>query len=383
MIIDFPPKVDAQWLEDALARADPGAGEPVVLRVRNRVDIHMLGEGRLLQWMRHFKQGGRRIVLELEQRLPSIEDDPRHVMWPMFRERLGGLILVDAASEVRDSSGRDRRAEIEEVQASELRSMGGEVGYGRERALVRLDRLGAPPSFRAFTSQDDAFSCVEDRVEQLAVKALKLEPEGDELDHLTTYIHELIENTREHAVDDLDGNPAEGMRFAQIRHLSVNRQRGTEQLATSEGRPRAYLDRLAHGDDMVATTKAWFVEVTVADSGVGIPARLRGSMDVYRGALSLETEATLEAMLPDKSSKPASRIGSGQGLDEARQMAANLHGLVVVRTGRLELTHDTTQPAPENNGWQIVERPHLPGTAISLLLPWWRGGQTRIESTAR
>lgn len=382
MTIDFPSKVDAPWLEAVIARSAGEAGDSVVLRVRDWEEVHALGEGRLLQWMRHLKQGGKRVVLDLAVRLPAIEDDPRHRLWPIFRDRLGAMILVDAADEVLDGEGRDRRSEVEVVQTAKLASEGGEVGFGRERALLRLDRLGAPPGFRVFTDAEDDFAHLGNRVEQL-VKALWLKPMGDQLGQLTSFVYELVANTRDHARDDLGGVSIDGIRFAQIRRLSVSRQRGMEQLMTSESRPQAYLERLASSDELEEGVATEFVEVTVADSGVGIPARLRQSMDVYRGPLSKESEVTLEATLVGTSSQPPSVIGSGQGLDTALRMADLLHGLVVVRTGRLELIRDTTQPAPEQDGWHIEERPHLPGTAISLLLPWWAGAQTQLEATVR
>jgi len=380
VVVDFPSKVDAPWLETVIARSVSESGDSAVLCLREWEEMHALGEGRLLQWMRHLKQSGKRVVLDLAVHLPTIEDDPRHRLWPVFRDQLGAVILVDAADEILDGEGRDRRSEVDAVQMAKLASKGGEVGFGRERTLLRLDRLGAPPAFRVFTDEEDDCAHLGNRVDQL-VKALGLKSIGDELGRLTSFTHELVANTREHACDDLDGVAIDGIRFAQIRRLSITRQRGMEQLVTSESHLQAYLERLANSDDL--EEDADFVEVTVADSGVGIPARLRGSMDIYQGPLSEETEATLEAMLANTTSLPPSVMGRGQGLDTAMRMADLLHGLVVVRTGRLELIQDTTLPAPEQDGWHIEERPHLPGTATSLLLPWWPGAQTRLKATAR
>jgi hypothetical protein len=76
-------------------------------------------------------------------------------------------------------------------------------------------------------------------------------------------------------------------------------------------------------------------------------------------------------------------MGRGQGLDTAVKMAHLLHGLVAIRTGRLELIRDTTLPASDKGGWQVAEGPYLPGTTVSLLLPWWKDAQSRIGNTAR
>lgn len=382
MVIEFPSKLDAAWLESAIAASAESDGA-VVLDLRRWTDTHALGEGRLLQWMRDLARRGKPVVLNLSRELPTVEEDPRHPLWPVFRNRLGAMVMVEAAGEVLDPDGNDRRPEVSAVQMAELASKGGEVGFGRERALLRFDRLGAPRSFRAFTDPEDSFAQLEGRIGQL-VRALNLKPIGEEqLAQLTSFVHETVDNTREHARDDLEGNPIDGMRFTQIRRLSVTRQQGIERLATAGSHLSAYLERLSSSADLDGEGMADFVEATVADSGVGIPARLLGSLDVYGDPLPAEVELTLRAMRAGTSSKPSAVMGSGLGLDIGLRMAQLLRGLVVLRTGRLELIRDTTlEPVAGQEGWHINELPYLPGTAISLVLPWWRGAQTQLQAAA-
>ncbi len=376
MLIEFPPKLDAGWLEGAIVES-AGADAVVTLGMRRLKDIDGLGEGRLLQWMQELKRRQVRVVLDLGQSLPSIVDEPRHPLWPIFQNRLGAMLLVDAADEVHDGDGRDRRADLIAVQKSVLVSTGGEPGFGRERTLLRLDRVGAPPAFRPFSSPENDFKKIETRVDQLIRKGLHLEPLGVRgLQQLTSFVHELVANTRMHGRDDLAGVPIAGVRFAQIRRLTFSRQPGMERLSMGGSMPEQYLARLSNSAEWGSSKSATFVEVTVADSGVGIPARLRGSLGVYTGSIEEETEATLEAMSPEGSSRSSSEPGSGLGLDTAKKMAHQLGGLVVVRTGRLELSRDASLAAeaePEAVDWRIDPRPYLPGTAISLFLPWWPG----------
>jgi hypothetical protein len=382
VVIDFPSKVDAAWLDAAIARSLGGQDEMTILRLRGWRDMQIFAEGRLLQWMRLFKENGKGVVVDLGAQLPSVEDNPRHHLWELFREGLGAVILVDAAEEIRDVAGADRRDEIKAVQEGVLRSNGGEVGYGRERTLLRWDDLSALPSFRAFVEEEEAFGHIDGRIDQV-VRAIGFEPLGALRQELTTFAYELVANTRMHACDTLDEVPIEGMRFAQIRRLRINRQRGIEQLPTEEGAAQAYLQRLASNAVVKEGAETQFIELTVADSGVGIPARLRRSMDVYRGPLSEEKDASLEAILTEASSRPRSAMGRGQGLDNALQMAHFLQGFVAIRTGRLELVRDTTRPGGAGKEWQVSELPYLPGTTVSLLLPWWPGAQGKIGAEAR
>jgi hypothetical protein len=381
VIIEFPSKLDAAWLEGAIADSADVDGV-VTMSMRRLRDIHRLGEGRLLQWMQELKRRQVRVVLDLGQSLPPIVDDPRHALWSIFQRRLGAMILVDAADEVRDGDGRDRRADLVSVQMAVLVSTGNEPGFGRERTLLRLDRVGAPPAFRPFVNRREDFKKIETRVNQLIRDGLNLKPLGTRgLQDLSSFVHELVANTRMHARDDLEGAPIAGMRFAQIRRLKLTRQPGMERLGMGGSRSEEYLARLSSHPDWGSRENADFVEVTVADSGVGIPARLRGSLGVYAASIEEEIEATREAMGPKGSSRSSSAPGRGLGLDTAKKMAEKLGGVAVVRTGRLELTRDSTLAVEEGeDGWQVDPRPYLPGTAISLLLPWWPGAlQTQTE----
>lgn len=382
MIIKFPARLDAPWLERAFLSCLEGE-DRVQIEIQGWQGSQGLAEGRLLQWLLRLRQDGKRVEVSLGRELPAVDDDPGHRLWRSLRDSLGALILTEVAESLIDAEGEDRRPEAAAVQLAALSSRGGEVGTGADRAAVRLDRIGSPRSLRPFTDPENDFVHIRDRIKRFA-NDLNLEPIGPEqLEQLTSFAHETVENTRDHACHDLDRRSIDGMRFLQVRRLAITRRRRMEQLVTSKSHLQAYLERLATSAELGDEGVANFVEVTVADSGIGIPARLLGSTDVYADPLSAETELTLRAMRPDSSSKPTSVMGSGQGLFNAMEMAALLRGLVVVRTGRLELIRDTTlEAARGQDGWHIEERGFVPGTAVSLLLPWWPGAQAQLDHTA-
>lgn len=370
MSLDVPHEIDSAWVESAVERTKGERDLKLALTRLGEADL--LGEGRLLQWLALAKRESKPISLRLDQDLPLVEDEPRHSAWISARDSLATLILIEHAERILDRKGKDRREELADVAWGNLQAKGGHVGFGRERSIVSIDRPEAPKSFHPFHEKSEQFTQVRIALRELGA-LLQLHGIGESgLEAATTFAGEVIENTREHAREDLSGSPIQGMRFVQLRRHQITRQRGMAQLPIREGRLRDYLNRVSEADELGNENVAQFAELTVADSGVGIPARLLDSEDVYSGPLAAETELTLRAMRPDESSKPKSVPGRGQGLRNALDAAAELHGIVVVRTGRLSLTRDTTEPAPRGqDGWHIDEAPLIRGTAISMLLPWW------------
>jgi hypothetical protein len=383
MSLDMPPEIDSAWVESAIERTESERNLELTLTRLSEADL--LGEGRLLQWLAFAKHESRPISLRLNQDLPPIEEEPQHKVWISARDSLATLILVEHAERILDRDGNDRREDLVDVALGNLRAKGGQVGFGRERSIVSLDRPQAPRAFHPFREKSEQFTQVRIALRELG-RVLQLQGIGETgLEAATTFAGEVIENTREHAREDLSGRRIEGMRFVQLRRHQITRQRGMARLPVREGRLRDYLNRVSETDELGEENVAQFAELTVADSGVGIPARLLGSEDVYSGPIAAETELTLRAMRPDESSQPKSVPGRGQGLKNALDAAAELRGIVVIRAGRLSLTRDTTEAAPRGqDGWHIDEAPLIRGTAVSMLLPWWPlSQQDRIASQRR
>jgi len=379
MPIVLPNKIDAAWAERVAAECEADA-TAVTFEVGTWEGASDIGEGRLLQLVRHLDWRGTRIVLRLREGLPAIEEDPHHDLWKVFREQLSALILVQAADAVLDPQGVDRKGEISAVQTQILSANGGEIGFGRELALVRIDRIGAPRAFLAFDRREENFTRVGGRVTQLT-RALNLRHVG--IEKLIPFAHEAVENTLDHGRTDLTGERIEALRFMQIRRREIPRKPRMEGLEVDADRFGSYLRRLSRDEILGDERHAKFVELTVADCGVGISARLVGSTEIYSGPISEEKKKTLAAMQAGTSSKGNDEIGAGQGLSKALEVAQVLRGIFVVRTGRLELTYDASlEGGDDDDGWHVAERGYLPGTTLSLCAPWWEGAQGRVDETA-
>lgn len=378
--IELTNSLEVGQVDELIAGLTEASELEVAIGGAHRADL--LAEGRLLQATLLAKRNRVPIVLRLRQELPPIEAAPRNALWKAARNDLSTLFLLEASERALDENGIDRREELLELARGNLRVSGGELGFGRERSLVALDQPGAPKPFRAFTEGPEQFRQIQDRLYELA-KILGFDDIGEDLlETVTTFASEAIENTHDHATEDLAEAPITGIRFVQLRRHMVTRQRGMTQLPVNEGRLRNYLNRLAGADELGEERVAQFAELTIADSGVGIPAGLLRSEDAYEGPIAAEIELALRAMNPHESSKPTSTPGRGQGLKNALDAATALHGIVVFRAGRLTLTRDTTEDAPRGQeGWHIDESPYVPGTVVSMLLPWWRPGQARIAAT--
>lgn len=377
--VELANELDIGRIEDLIAALTGESSLELTIGGGQRGNV--LAEGRLLQAMQLARQAGVSLSIELAHELPPVETAPRNALWRAARSDLSTLILLETAERVVDNTGTDRREEILGAARNNLAVLGGELGFGRERSLVALDQSGAPQPFKPFTESTDQFQRIEDRLTELA-KVLGFQKiGGDKLEAVTTFASEAIENTHEHATRNLAGDPIAGIRFVQLRRHMITRQRGMTQLPVSEGRVRDYLNRLASDDELGDEQLAQFAELTIADTGVGIPASLVGSEEVYRGPIAAEVELALRAMRPHESSKPRSIPGRGQGLKNALDAVADLHGIVVFRAGRLTLTRDTTAPAPRGqDDWHIDESPYVPGTVVSMFLPWWHSGQARIAT---
>ena len=149
---------------------------------------------------------------------------------------------------------------------------------------------------------------------------------------------------------------------------------------------RRYLDSITAASDLGdrwGRSGGRLAEITIADGGVGIAARMAGSFDIYRGSFETERTTVESALLPNRTSKSWTSPGAGQGFRKMLRACSRLSGLVIVRTGRLkclrtyvrtdgsreEYDFSKAPPSafePEVNSTPL---PLLAGTAVSLIFP--------------
>lgn len=213
-------------------------------------------------------------------------------------------------------------------------------------------------------------------------------PENDWFNQLKTFAFEACENTWDHGRLNFEGNPISSIRFVRLRRIDVTDK--SFDLAESapgfEEQFDSYLKSLYSATDLGAKWSpdgGRLIEVTIADGGVGIAARMAGGLHVFDGQLATERKYLLNALPPDRTTKSASEAGRGQGFRKMLRACFRLSGLTIVRTGRLRLfrtyrKHDGTNENPDFNRTtsdayllrsNSSALPLLAGTSVSLIFP--------------
>ena len=208
---------------------------------------------------------------------------------------------------------------------------------------------------------------------------------------LKTFAYESAENTWDHGRLDFANKAIRALRFIRFRRIDIGK-RGFNGFNISnlapgfEDRFEQYLSALSSAPDL---GEIWtpnggrLAEITIADGGVGIAARMAGNFDVYRGRIEFEQEYVRNALLPAGTSKGWHRPGSGQGYRKMLRACHRLSGLLIIRTGRLKCVRtyrrsDGSREAYDFSGappdafepeFNSVPLPLLAGTSVSLIFP--------------
>jgi hypothetical protein len=186
---------------------------------------------------------------------------------------------------------------------------------------------------------------------------------------LARFAAEALNNTREHGTTDSAGAGIDGLRFLLMRRLSLVQEGTSAELRSESARLDGYLAAAREWLGARATQTP-LMEVTVADSGIGIVGRFK-TPEAYSGPVETEIEAVMEAVEPRTTSKPGSPPGAGMGLDKMLTSTRQLGGLMVIRSGRLDLCYDgLASRRAQNAVWTHEVRAFAPGTAVSALFPW-------------
>ena len=205
---------------------------------------------------------------------------------------------------------------------------------------------------------------------------------------LKTFAFEAIENAWDHGRLDFDNKKIQALRFIRFRRIDLG-NKGFDIATVAPGFEDCfgrYLDSITAASDFGdrwGRSGGRLAEITIADGGVGIAARMAGSFDIYRGSFETERTTVESALLPNRTSKGWTSPGAGQGFRKMLRACSRLSGLVIVRTGRLkclrtyvrtdgsreEYDFSKAPPSafePEVNSTPL---PLLAGTAVSLIFP--------------
>jgi len=196
---------------------------------------------------------------------------------------------------------------------------------------------------------------------------------------ISLLIHELFENTNDHATSDENGQDYHweypNVRSIITKHIPFSPNDEKSIKALSDVPHRLFFQKALLNSS--ATRVVDFFEVTVIDSGPGIAKRWLSHVNPKKKIdnIPIDTEEKFikEAFQLGKTTKNIS--GTGIGLDTVIKSLAKLKALLRLRTGRLCLYQDFSGNNAKDefhpSHW-LKERTELPktvGTAFSILIP--------------
>ena len=191
------------------------------------------------------------------------------------------------------------------------------------------------------------------------------------IDHqLSSFAYELWENTLQHGRLDETGRELKGMRYLRVqKYIDYNR---AAFLKKAEGftELEQYLNK--HVPES-GTFK--FYEISIADHGLGIVARLLATRPEMANILPMDSPEDCINMIMDRAlSSKLSQAGAGHGLERALAAVRYLQGFVSLRSGSAWLYYASEVQTP------VGQRPKLTsvrfteplasiGTQLNLIFP--------------
>lgn len=369
MRLSLPQRVDVGWLEAQASELAAGtAGGALVIDIGAVERFELLAETRLLGVLAGARRRGLDVRLEHSRPIDLDRGEPERLV-KLFRDTLAGVILAQLAHQVVDGTGGERGPQIRALQAETAVRRDGAFGFGLEWAIPMVDLFGGPPPGSLVRRGDTSFEALfRDRVSGFNL--------GDLVDlqlaDLSSFAYETFDNTRMHGVWSVDRRPLEGIRYIAMRVLRVRRD-GLRAVADRimYAPLSTYLADLADAHSGVPELPV--VELTVADSGVGIAATMAGSEDIYAEPFEREAERFSAAFEKGRTSRRAS--GVGQGLPKVLRAAESVDALLAVRSGRAH-HHRNFLAGGEP---QTEESALIAGTSVSLIFPWQPQRQLALD----
>ena len=281
--------------------------------------------------------------------------------------------------------------QIPELQRQTLTRRRYLFGWGDELALV-VPTETQPTGFprKSALEREAAFNNrLEDLLRPLGVTTENARPATVYwFNQLKSFAFEASENTWDHGRLNFDRRPIRSLRFVRLRRIDIEAKgfNMTEAVPGFEDTFQEYVRSLSSAHNLTHQRhhpSVRLIEVTVADGGVGIAAKMARGFHIFEGPLETEARYLLNALLPDGTTKDPSEAGRGQGLGKMLQACFRLSGLLVVRTGRLSAWRTYRQPDgsdeevdfedTSSNAYLLnlndISLPLLAGTSVSLIFP--------------
>jgi hypothetical protein len=161
---------------------------------------------------------------------------------------------------------------------------------------------------------------------------------------ISNFAFEATENTYRYGRYDLSGSLVPSVRLLTVtRHNVKQIQARTDEHSTGHHTRSlaVYLKRLERYYEIqrreLPVSK--FVEVTVADGGVGIAAKMAGTLSIHRETdLGSELKFLQAGLEPGGTSRSPDAIGAGQGTKKILRQCHRLRGMFTLATGRVEIS---------------------------------------------
>lgn len=372
------PSAAPDFFEEWNARVVERRLNNLQLSINDFTGTRFCGEGRLLGLLTSAKEHTVPVIVKLPAPLPEFGDCPHHKFWDFFLHSIQGVLLTSASTNISDSRYKNQWSAIQNAQFELISKNLGVVHSGKHVAAPVWDKFGYPNS-APFLKTKNIVS-FEPALKGYLFNHLGLRlSRGPSVSRLCEFVFETLQNTQEHGRTDLDGKLIEGIRFVSFRRLNLGREgQILEEMAVEQDPPLVSYFQLLRRRWLKNPPKS-LVIITVADSGVGIAAKMaraEGIIDIYTEDLQKEKHFLLKAFTPTGTSKPKSVAGAGLGLYKALEATKELDGLILVRAGRLcmyrhFISRTCYSFSTELFSWDQHKYAKMGGTSVNLFFPWW------------
>ena len=352
-----PGALDGVTLEQWVA--DSAAAAAVTIEIPVATNDELLVP--LLLWLADLRRRGVQVRL-------AVRTTRGGQLEAVARELLGSLLVL-YASEVRlDSQLVERH---DDLVFDSLRQAANEIADATSSAVVVTN--AAPKELLHELNRHHLFSgtflAVQTEAERMVASLGYTLPPSD-MEQLTSFIYQAVDNARQHGYLDRRGNPIVGARYVRLRvvHASLRDH------ANDVGQPLTdYLSRLS---ERLGDEDQTLLEVTVADPGRGIAATMASDDNVFTMPLDYERTRFSLALVPGGTSQKAA-AGVGRGLVIMSRAIHGLRGFMFIRTGRLSVWRHFLNAAGESDPPIFDETDH----SLFSTFDWTRTGLSRVTGT--